>query len=89
MPCITAGMGQEVQLRCEMLAALVSEGGFHRIFLSWWAWLLLFTRKSTWYFLGLRLVAVTVPKTVDFPQFQLINEVVIILVVVQRPIPMA
>ena len=38
--------------------------------------------------LGSGLVAVTVPKTADFPQFQLINKVVIILVVVQRPISM-
>ena len=31
--------GPEGQLRSEMLAALVSEEGFHRIFMSWWAWL--------------------------------------------------
>ena len=58
--------GPEGRLRSEMLAALESEEGFHRFFMSWWARLLLFTRKSTWYFLGLRLVAVTVRENCGF-----------------------
>ena len=46
------------------------------VFLCRGGLILLFTRMSVYYFLGLRLVVVTVLKTADFPQFQLINKVI-------------
>ena len=82
--------GPEGHFRSEMLAALVSEGGFHRIFMSWWAWLL-FTRKSTWYFLGLhwwRLQCRNCGFSAVFRRFPFIYKVFNILVVAQMPIPL-